>query len=109
MSYTITAGNTGAVRLKNLTLQVPSWANVTDCTPSLPGPWIIAPYKTLVCHAQYTFSQDFYEAGPLSFVSSAKPAELAAAVQSAPAVIAPTYTASLTAHKGSCTFPTART
>lgn len=103
--YTITAGNTGAVRLKNVTVQVPQWATLLNCTPALHG--TIPTYNSMVCYASYVFSQDFYEAGPLSFVASAKPNELPAAVQSQAAMVTPTYTPQLTYQQGNCTLPPA--
>jgi hypothetical protein len=92
--------------MKNLTLAIPSWATMLNCTPSTPalGPWIIAPYKQLVCFAEYSFSQDFYEAGLLSFTAEAKPNELAL-VTSAPATVQPTYSATMAFHEGACTLP----
>lgn len=103
--YTIIAGNTGAVRLKNVTVQVPQWATLLNCTPPLHG--TIPTYSSMVCYASYVFSQDFYEAGLLSFVATAKPNELAAAVQSQAADVTPTYTPELTYQQGNCTLPPA--
>lgn len=109
VSYIITARNTGAVRLKNLSLLLPPWASVANCTPSgtVPGPWTIWPHRALVCRAEYNVTHDFYEAGPLSFVASAKPNELNTSVASAPAVITPTYTAGLSSQEGACSLPSA--
>jgi hypothetical protein len=105
VTFSITASNTGAVRLKNLTVGLPPWAHLRNCTPALPG--TIPVYGSMVCFADYTFDQDFYEAGPLSFSAWAKPNELPAAVQSQPTVVTPTYTPSLVYHQGSCTLPAA--
>lgn len=103
--YTITAGNTGSVRLKNVSVQVPPWAQLLNCTPPVQG--TIPTYGSMVCYAGYTFSQDFYEAGVLSFTASAKPNELPAFVQSQAATVTPTYTPQLTFHPGNCTLPPA--
>lgn len=91
------------MRLKNTVLTVPPWATITTCTPALPA--TIETYSALQCTATYTFDQDFLEAGPLSFVAAAKPAELPVAVESAAAVVVPSYTASLDYVLGACTLP----
>lgn len=108
VTYTLTASNTGAVRLKNLVMTIPTWATLVNCTPSTPtwpGPWTLEVHKALVCYAHYTFTQDFYEAGKLSFVATGKPTELPAAVESAAADVTPTYSASMTYHEGPCVLP----
>jgi hypothetical protein len=110
VTYILTASNTGAVRLKNLVMTIPAWASLVNCTPSTaawPGPWALEVHKNLVCYAHYTFTQDFYEVGLLSFVATGKPNELPAAVESAAADVTPTYSASLTYHEGPCVLPDA--
>lgn len=103
VTFTVTATNTGAVRLKNMVLQLPGWAVLANCTSSLPA--VVDPHKSLTCHASYTFSQDVYEAGPLSFVAAVKPDELNTSVVSSAAVVQPVYTASLDYHQGPCSLP----
>lgn len=105
VSYTITATNTGAVRIRDLALAVPAWLSLDSCTPALPGPWIVEPFKQVVCQASYSFSQDFYEAGPLSMVASATTTSLPDVVHSAPAVVTPTYTSGVDVQIGTCSLP----
>lgn len=106
VNYTITAGNTGARRLSNVTLDIPTWATLRNCTPALAGP--IPVHSSMVCYAEYTFDQDTYEAGALDFVASAKPTEMPQVVTSAPATVTPSYNPALTFYQGACTLPTAR-
>lgn len=106
VTYTITAGNTGARRLSNLTLDIPPWAALQNCTPTLAGP--IAVHSSMVCYAEYTFDQDMYEAGALDFVATAKPVEMQQAVTSAPATVTPSYNPALALYQGACSLPTAR-
>jgi hypothetical protein len=91
--------------MKNVTVDVPSWAQLKNCTPALHG--TIPVHGSMVCFAEYTFDQDFYEAGPMSFRAWAKPNELPAPVQSQPATVTPTYTPQLAYHQGNCTLPSA--
>lgn len=108
VEYSITASNTGAVRLRQVAVVAPGWANVTGCVPSLPGPWVLGPHERVVCRASYTFSQDVYEAGTLSFVAGATAAELnSTIVSSEPATISPSYAAGLDVQVEACTLPSA--
>jgi hypothetical protein len=106
--YTITATNTGAVRLKNITLNIHDWATLDSCNPALPGPILV--HGSMECQVHYIFTQDFYEAGALAFVASAKANELNTAVESAPASVDPsaTYLAKLLYKQGTCVLPAAR-
>lgn len=105
-TYTITARNTGAVRLHNVALTLPTWAVTDSCT--LNGAATIATHSFVECTAHYTFDQDTYENGPLDFVASAAVSELPSGVTSAPATITPSYSAVLMYNPGTCTMPTAR-
>jgi hypothetical protein len=109
-AYTVRVSNTGPVRLKSLDLTVPDWATIINCTcngvtASATGTYTIEPHKALVCHAEYEFSQDVYEHGPLHFEASAVSTELPAGVTSAPATITPSYTLMLEFSQGECTLP----
>lgn len=104
MTYTIRAGNTGARRLNLVDVTIPVWATMLNCTPALNG--TLPVHSSMECYANYTFDQDTYEAGPLDFVASAKPAEMQA-VFSSPATVNPTYTTQWAFYQGACVMPTA--
>jgi hypothetical protein len=113
VDYTATLLNIGSVRLHTTTLTWPNWVTPTTCTPALAGgatAWTIDPFRTVVCHAQYTFDQDNYEAGDKALTATAAATELGAAVTSDPAVVAPTYSHNLVVAmtESACTIPEAR-
>jgi hypothetical protein len=108
VSYIITASNTGPVRLNSMELTIPTWATLVNCTPSLPGPWVMAPYKALSCHASYTFSQDVYEVAALSFVANVQAkvhGNVAVSGTSAPATVPFAFDPQMQPYKGACTLP----
>jgi hypothetical protein len=113
VTYTATLLNVGSVRLRSTNITWPDWVTPTTCNPALPGgatAWTVDPFRTVVCHATYTFDQDNYEAGVKSLTAQAAAAELSAVVTSDAAVVTPTYSHNLVAAmaESSCTIPEAR-
>lgn len=106
VSFTITASNTGPVRLKNITLDIPTWATLSNCTPALAGP--IEVHGSMVCYATYTFTQARYEQGQLDFNVSAVATQLHTVVKSGVATVSTTYTQQLQYYPGDCTLPESR-
>jgi hypothetical protein len=110
VTYTITAGNTGARRLSNVVLTIPTWATLQNCTPAVTAETVAGPiqvHSSMVCYAEYKFDQDTYEAGALAFVASAKPTEMPQAVTSSPATVNPVYMTQWAFYQGACDMPPA--
>jgi hypothetical protein len=106
VTFTITASNTGPVRLRNLTMDIPAPATLQNCTPALAGP--IPVHGSMVCYATYTFTQEWYEEGQLQLQASAQPHELSTPVTSGQATVTTTYLQQLQYHPGACTLPESR-
>jgi hypothetical protein len=111
VTYTITAGNTGARRLSAVVLTIPTWAALRNCTPAVTAGTVAGPvqvHSSMVCYAQYTFDQDTFEAGALEFVASAQPFELQQAVTSLASTVTPQYRTGWVFYQGACAMPSAR-
>lgn len=113
VDYTATLLNVGSVRLHSTNITWPDWVNPGTCTPPLAAgatAWTVDPFRTVVCHAQYTFDQDNYEEGQKALTATAAAAELAAAVTSDQALVNPTYSHNLVVDMtvSACTIPQAR-
>jgi hypothetical protein len=113
VDYTTTLLNVGSVRLHSTSITWPAWVTPTTCSPALANgatDWTVDPFRTVVCHAQYTFDQDNYEEGDKALTATAAATELAAAVTSDPAVVTPTYSHNLVVSmsEAACFLPQAR-
>jgi hypothetical protein len=113
VTYTAILLNVGSARLRTTTITWPDWVTPTTCTPALTNgatAWTVDPFRTVVCHATYTFDQDNYEAGDKSLTAQAAAAELSAVVTSDAAVVTPTYSHDLVVAmaESTCTIPQAR-
>jgi hypothetical protein len=106
--YTVTLTNTGAVRLLNTALTMPSWISTFNCTPELTAGFTLATYGTVTCQADYTVPQDVYEEGPLNFVATATSTTLQSAVTSSPATVQMQYHHDLDVTISNCVIPSTR-
>lgn len=83
--FTIDVVNIGAVRLHQVSLTVPQWTELINCSDAA-AKWTIQPFEKVTCLAKHEFTQDTFEQGDKSFVASATADELEAAVASSTAV-----------------------
>lgn len=104
--FTIDVVNTGAVRLHNVSLTVPQWTELINCSNAA-AHWTIQPHEKVTCFAKHEFTQDSFEAGDKSFVASARADQLQTEASATAVTVTTSQTVGWTFTTTACLLPNA--